>query len=378
MQLPEAPESQLMYYLGMRSTYSWLLCLLVAAFFCCPEIISAQDDSSGLSLPASAESEVLVKAEGFTLNRSEVEKAAAGKMKEVELEALRAPARIEVKRHEILNQSMQELTAEKLLQMESEKRGITKQELVELKITPRALPLTEEELESLYELNKNRLKGSREEIIAQITSFVSGQRTREARIEYTRELAEEYKVEYRLPPLRFNVTASGHPSLGPEDAPITIVEFSDFECPHCANAGKELHRLFLEFEGKIRIVFRQYPLWMIHEKAWKAAEASLCAAEQGKFWEMHNLLFEGQDKLDDQGLKEKAAQLGLDQERFNSSLDSGKFSDAVELDLVEGSKAGVSGTPAFFINGRPLEERFSFESARKIVLEELEQTENPE
>lgn len=299
-------------------------------------------------------------------------------MKEVELEALRAPARIKMKRHEILTQAMLELTSEKLLRMESEKRGITEQELIDLKITPGVLPLTEEELNSLYELNKNRLNGTREEIISQITSFVSGQRARDARGEYTRELAEQYNVEYRLPPVRFNVPAAGHPSLGPEDAPVTIVEFSDFECPHCAVAGKELHRLYLEFEGKIRIVFRQYPLWMIHKKAWKAAEASLCAAEQGKFWEMHNLLFEGQDKLDNEGLKEKAAQLGLDLGLFNNSLDSGKFSDAVELDLVEGSKAGVSGTPAFFINGRPMEGRFSFESASKIVLEELGQPEIPE
>ena len=110
---------------------------------------------------------------------------------------------------------------------------------------------------------------------------------------------------------------------------------------------------------------------MIHEKAWKAAEASLCAAEQGKFWEMHNLLFSGQDKLDNEGLKEKAGQLELDQDRFDQCLDSGKYSDAVDLDMIEGSKAGVSGTPAFFINGRPLEDRFSYESIRKIVLEEL-------
>ena len=351
----------------MRFRNSRLIPVLVTLAFCCLILLSASDDS----LTPGDESRVLVKAEGFTLKHSDVEKAAAGKMKELDLEALRAPARVETRRHAILSETMKELTFEKLLKMESEKMGITPAELTELKITPRIKPLTPEELDRYFELNKTRLQGTREEIIAQITSYVEGQRKKEAYREYAGELAEEYGVAYLLPPVRFEVPSAGHPFIGPEDAAVTIVEFSDFECPHCASAGPVLHRLYEEFEGKIRIVFRQYPLWMIHEKAWKAAEASLCAAEQGKFWEMHNLLFSGQDKLDNKGLKEKAGQLELDQDRFDQCLDSGKYSDAVDLDMIEGSKAGVSGTPAFFINGRPLEDRFSYESIRKIVLEEL-------
>ena len=351
----------------MQFRNSRLIPVLVTMVFCCLILPAASGDSQA---PAD-ESQVLVKAEGFTLNRSDVEKAAAGKMKELDLEALRAPARVETRRHAILSETMEEITYNKLFNMESEKLGITPAELTELKITPRIKPLTPEELDRYFELNKNRLQGTREEIIAQITSYVEGQREKEAYREYSRELAEEYGVSYLLPPVRFDVPSTGHPSIGPEDAPVTVVEFSDFECPHCASAGAVLHQLYEEFEGKIRIVFRQYPLWMIHKKAWKAAEASLCAAEQGKFWEMHNLLFSGQDKLDNEGLKEKAKQLELDQDRFDQCLDSGKYSDAVDLDMIEGSKAGISGTPAFFINGRPLEDRFSYESIRKIVLEEL-------
>ncbi len=351
----------------MRFRNFKLIPVFVAMTFCRPVLYSAPGDS----LTPANRSQVLVQAEGFTLKLSDIEKAATGKMKELDLEALRAPARVEMRRHAILSETMKELTYEKLLKMESKKLGITETELTELKITPRIRPLTQEELDKYFELNKNRLKGTREEIIEQITAFVDGQRKKEAYREYAGELAVEYGVAFLLPPIRFDIPVAGHPSIGPEEAPVTIVEFSDFECPHCSGAEKDLRQLYEEFEGKIRIVFRQYPLWMIHEKAWKAAEASLCAAEQGKFWEMHNLLFARQDKLDDQGLKEMAGQLGIDQERFNNSLDSGKYAAAVELDLVDGSKAGVSGTPSFFINGRPLEDRFSYESIRKIVLEEL-------
>ncbi len=356
-----------MYYLGMRPRNLRLILLLSSLVFCCSDLLSAPDDSR-----------VLVTGEGFTLERSEIEKGAAGKLKELHLERLRAPARIEKRRHEILTETMEDLTSEKLLRMESKKRGITTERLTELEITPRVKPLTEEELDKLFTLNKNQLRGTREEMLAQITAYVRKQREKEAHSEYTKKLAEEYGVEYRMPPIRFKVPAAGHPAFGPKDAPVTIVEFSDFECSHCANAGAELHKVYLEFEGKIRIVFRQYPLRVIHEKAWKAAEASLCAAEQEKFWEMHNLLFSGQDKLDPEGLKEKAGQLGLDQDSFDKCLDSGRYSDAVDLDLVEGSRAGVSGTPSIFVNGRPLEERVSYESIRQMVLEELILDDTPE
>ncbi len=185
----------------MRFRNFRLIPVLVAMSFFCPIIFSAPVDSR---TPAD-ESQVLVKAKGFTLQRSDVEKAAAGKMKELDLEALRAPARIEMRRHTILSETMEELTYNKLFEMESEKRGITPQELTELKVTPRIKPMTPEELDKYFELNKNRLQGTREEIIAQITAFVTGQREKEARREYARELAVEYGVAYLLPPIRFDI-----------------------------------------------------------------------------------------------------------------------------------------------------------------------------
>jgi protein-disulfide isomerase len=361
------PQKHLLYYLRMHSANIRLVILFVSLTSCCLWV-SAGDKSSP----------TVAKGKGFSLQQEEVEKEAASKMKELELERLRAPARIKKQRHLILTETMRSMAASKLLSMEAGERGISVEELIELEITTKIKPLTEGEMDKLFELNKTRLKGSREEINNQITSYVMGQREKEARKIYTEELAIRYEVEYSMPPVRFNIATAGHPVFGPEDAPVTIIEFSDFECPHCSKAPAELHKIYDEFEGKIRIIFRQYPLTLIHKKSWKAAEAALCAGEQGKFWEMHNLLFSGQDKLEINDLKEKAAQLELDQKKFDTSLDSGRYSEAVNLDLIEGSKAGVSGTPALFINGRPFEGRLTYDNIRQMVLEELPRNNNSE
>ena len=322
-------------------------------------------------LEAEADSPAVARGEGFTIQQSEVEKAAESRLKELELDQLRVPARIKKQRHLILSETMKNLAAEKLLALEAAATGISVDELIERDITPRIKPLTQEELDRLYEINKGRQKGTREEIIDRINVYVLGQRKTEARKNYIEELALKYGVEYSMPPVRFDIATAGQPSFGPEDAAVTIVEFSDFECPHCSKAPAELHMVYQEFPDKVRIVFRQYPLWMIHPHSPKAAEASLCAAKQGKFWEMHNLLFSGQDKLGNEGLKEKASQLGLDREAFDACLDSGSCSAAVERDLEEGSIAGISATPAIFINGRPVETRITYDNIREIVLEEL-------
>ena len=123
---------------------------------------------------------------------------------------------------------------------------------------------------------------------------------------------------------------------------------------------------------KVRIVFRQFPLTSIHPQAQKAAEASLCAADQDKFWEMHDAMFQDQSNLQIDKLKEKAASLGLDTEVFNGCIDSSKYTEKVAEDLQEGSRAGVTGTPAVFINGRFLSGAQPFETLAKIIEEELD------
>ena len=152
-----------------------------------------------------------------------------------------------------------------------------------------------------------------------------------------------------------DVSADDDPAQGPEDAAVTIVEFSDFQCPYCARFDVEtLPQILTNYGDRVRFVYRDFPLTGLHENALKAAEASECADEQGAYWKYHDLLFQNQSALDDASLKNYAASLGLDTATFNQCLDSDKYMSEVQKDEQDGITAGVQGTPAFFINGMPL------------------------
>ena len=154
------------------------------------------------------------------------------------------------------------------------------------------------------------------------------------------------------PPAVVAVSVDDDPSWGPEDAPVTIVEFSDFQCPFCSRFFSQTYpQIKQEYEGQVRFVYRDFPLTSLHENAQKAAEASECANEQGKFWDYHDMLFNNQAALDVASLKGYASQLGLDSTAFDQCLDSGKYTEEVQKDYQEGVSYGVTGTPAFFING---------------------------
>ncbi len=144
-----------------------------------------------------------------------------------------------------------------------------------------------------------------------------------------------------------------NPAKGSKNAKVVIVEFSDFECPFCARVNPALKQIEQEYGSKIAIYFRNFPL-PFHGNAQKAAEAAQCANEQGKFWEMHDILFDNQQALDVASLKGYARNLGLDTAKFNDCLDSGKTASIVQNDLAAGRVYGVSGTPTFFINGKAL------------------------
>ncbi len=143
------------------------------------------------------------------------------------------------------------------------------------------------------------------------------------------------------------------PTRGPATAPISLVEFSDFECPFCAETAPVVRQLLAAYPTQVRFAFKHYPLPM-HKESPLAHEAALAAAEQGKFWEMHDLLFATQDKLTRDDLIAKAAQLHLDVARFTKDLDTHRFKPQVDADRQEGNRLGVDGTPFFFINGHAI------------------------
>lgn len=164
------------------------------------------------------------------------------------------------------------------------------------------------------------------------------------------------------------------PSLGNPDAPVTMVEFGDFQCPFCRRLFQQaLPRIKEQYikTGKVRFVYRDFPLNSIHAEAQKSAEAAECANEQDKFWPYHDLLYERQDELGTANYKRWAAELGLNTAQFKECLDSGKYYDEVQKDYRDGVALGVTGTPGTFINGRLVAGALPFEQFAELIEEEL-------
>lgn len=162
-----------------------------------------------------------------------------------------------------------------------------------------------------------------------------------------------------------------NPASGATDAKVTIVEFSDFECPVCAAVQPMLRQLKEEYKDKpVQFVFKHFPL-NYHQQSQMAAEATLAAHAQGKFWEYHDLLFENQQQLLKEDLLKYAEQVGLDVERLAQALGQGEFKEAVKQDKIDGQGLGVNGTPTFFINGAKYNGELSVDGFRKVIDAEL-------
>jgi protein-disulfide isomerase len=172
------------------------------------------------------------------------------------------------------------------------------------------------------------------------------------------------------PPPVANIDISGSPVKGPKNAPVTIVAFSDFQCPFCSRVVPTLHELEKQYEGKVKVAFKHQPL-PFHQNARIAAAASMAANEQGKFWEMHDKLFANQQQLDRASLERYAQEIGLDMGKFKSALDSNKYDAQITKDSNEGNAIGANGTPTFFINGRQLVGAQPIDQFKAIIDDEL-------
>ncbi|MBK8315962.1 MAG: DsbA family protein [Acidobacteria bacterium] len=159
------------------------------------------------------------------------------------------------------------------------------------------------------------------------------------------------------------------PSSGSPSSPVTIVEFSDFQCPFCKRASETVRELARLYDGKVRIVFKHFPL-SNHPDAFKAAQASVCADEKGKFWEYHDRLFNSQN-LSDESLRKIAADIGLETKDFNACLESSRSKEQVMKNIQEGRKIGIQGTPFFTINGRPVRGAQDISEFRRIIDRQL-------
>jgi protein-disulfide isomerase len=167
------------------------------------------------------------------------------------------------------------------------------------------------------------------------------------------------------------IKIKGIPVKGAATAPVTIVECSDVHCPFCTRVLPTLTQLESQYDDNVKLVFRDYPIDQLHSGARKAHEAARCAKEQGKFWAYHDTLFANAPKASPNQLKAYAQEVELDVAAFEQCVSSGKYQAAVQHDIDEGTRAGVTGTPAFFINGRLVSGAQPLERFVQIIEEEL-------
>jgi predicted DsbA family dithiol-disulfide isomerase len=253
--------------------------------------------------------------------------------------------------YEIKSRALEQLINQKVLEAEAAKKGMSVDALLDRNVTAAVPDPTDSEVEAFYLGQKDRLNRPLNEIRQQLRENLKQTKLQQTRSDFIQRLWSDSQVGILLSPPRTEVAYDLGRVRGDAAAPITIVEFSDFQCPFCRTSFPIVKQLLEKYAGKIKIAYRDYPLHQIHPQAHIAAEGARCAGEQGKFWEYHDLLFTNQDKLDQTGLIQHAKTLKLNQRQFETCLGSGKYKPAIEADVQAAAKARVSGTPAFFING---------------------------
>lgn len=273
-------------------------------------------------------------------------------------------------RFQLRRQGLDQVIFRRLAQAEAKKKGLSEEQYLKLEIDDKVPQPSEQKIKEFFDQNASRLPPGAK--LAEYRSRIVDAMTRNERQEAGKalfdRLRKENKVSVKLSEPRKVVDAKG-PSRGPSNAPITVVEFSDFQCPYCGRARDTIEQMMQEYAGKVRLVFREFPL-DFHKNAKKAAEAALCANDQGKFWQYHDQLFKNQQKLEVPQLKEHASAVGLDAAKFTGCLESGQHTKDVEADMADGQKLGVPGTPTVFVNGIALSNA-TMDEFKRVIDEEL-------
>ena len=319
---------------------------------------------SGLGFPfiAHAGDEPLAVVDGVAISSDEVEKSLAGQL-----------SKLEEQIYNLKRQKVDALINEKLLEKESAKRKLTVPALLDAEVTAKVRLVTEQEIENFYQANKAQIQGEQAQAREQIRTHLQNQKLAAQREVFLRSLRSQTKVVVHLkapPVIRVEVSADGAPFKGPASAPVTIVKFEDFHCPFCKEVQATFAKLLSRYGERIKLAHRDYPIDQLHPQARKAHEAARCAMEQDRFWAYHDVLYAKSPAQPEQ-LKLYAQEARLDMPAFEQCLSSGKYQAAVQKDIEEGKRAGVMGTPAFFINGRLLSGAQPLEAFARVIEEEL-------
>lgn len=305
---------------------------------------------------------VIAEVEGEKITSEQLEKAIGGELTNLQ--------------EQIYNLKRQKLDAminDRLLSLEAARQKVSVAELLDREVTSKVTLVTEQEVDAFYEVNKTKIKDG-PQVRQQIRQYLQNQSLANQREKYLQTLRSKTKVMVNLqspPPIRVAVSADGAPFKGGEKAPVIIVKFEDFQCPFCRQAQATFAALEARYENKVKVVHRDFPIDSIHPLARRAAEAARCANEQGQFWKYHDRLYASELNPDPNQLSAFAKEVGLDVAVFDRCLASGKYKTAVQKDLEQGQQLGITGTPAFFINGRLVVGAQPLEAFARIIDEEI-------
>jgi protein-disulfide isomerase len=336
--------------------------------------------ATAVSSQAQSTSKPLATVNGETITEDQVMRAAAADLAALEAKKSSSPATYDRDRLVILHQAMSGIIEDKLIAAAAVRDKTTKEQIIFAEIESNVETPSPGEVEEFYQANKSRIAAPHDQAIPQVKQYMIDQQRSHYRDMLIYGLQKQFPVKVFLDPVRTDIVTAGYPSHGPDNAPVTIVEFADFECPFCGGLFKTLKTIEKSYPDKVRFVYRQFPLTSMHPHAQKAAEASLCANDQNRFWEFYDSMFGNQENLTVDDLKKRALDMKLNTAAFNTCLDSGAKVGAVAKDVEEGRAAGVSGTPAMFINGRFLGGNQPYADIREVIEDELQrraQTKEP-
>jgi protein-disulfide isomerase len=273
--------------------------------------------------------------------------------------------------YDIKMRAVQTAIGRKVIEQAAKEKGLTVEQFIVLEVDAKIAEPTDAELQGFYLARRDQYREPFERVRDQVRQAVRDARIQQARQALADRLLTSAAIKILLRPPRTSVDVGAAPRRGSPQAPVTIVEFSDYQCPFCKRAQPTLRLLAAKYGDRVAFVFKDYPLDELHPEARVASEAAHCAAEQGKYWEYHDALFALSPALGRDKLLEAARQLGLNETMFSACVSTRRYTARVEQDFQQGRQLGVDGTPAFFINGVSLTGAVPLAEFEKIIDAEL-------
>ncbi len=302
---------------------------------------------------------VLARLDGNPITDEDVRKISGSKLAQAEMEL-----------YDARKEAIDQIVDQKLLEESAKKKNTTKDDLLKKEVYDK-IKIEDKDIEKFYNEKKDQMQGKKlDEVKASIKSYLFREKYQKLYGNLADGLRKKSNLEILIKAPKMDVAEGENPSIGPKDAPVKVIEFTDYQCPFCGRARPTVNQIIETYKSKVRYVLRDFPL-SFHKDSMKAHEAAHCAGDQGKYWDMNKKLFANQQAIKMEDLKKYAGEIKLNQKKFDECLDSGKFTDKVQKNQQYGETVGVSGTPAFFVNGRMLSGARPFENFKSIIDDEL-------